>query len=318
MGETVAEVGEFGLIDRIRERLSGSPGVSVGVGDDAAVLAMPGETVLCTDALVEGKHFKLDWCSAADVGHRSAAASMSDIAAMGARPRALVVSLCLPADASVDWVMELVDGMSDEAAETGASLVGGDLARCDTVVVSVAAVGGVAPGRAVTRSGARPGDVVAIAGRQGWAAAGLTVLSRGFRSPRALVQAYQRPNPPYSSGPGAMEAGATSMIDVSDGLLADLRHIAVESKVLVDLESGLIPLADQLSETSSAFNVDPLTWVLGGGDDHSLVATFPSGARLPEMFTQIGRVVDLAGGPAGVSVDGRLWSGQGGGYDHFR
>lgn len=108
------------------------------------------------------------------------------------------------------------------------------------------------------------------------------------------------------------------MIDVSDGLLSDVRHLSVASDVTIELDAARIPVADQLVETSSAFNVDPLTWVLGGGDDHSLVATFPDGARLPHMFTVIGHVVDAAGGAAGVSVDGRTWSGQGGGYDHFR
>jgi thiamine-monophosphate kinase len=132
------------------------------------------------------------------------------------------------------------------------------------------------------------------------------------------VQAYQRPHPPYDSGPAAAQAGATSMIDVSDGLLADLHHLAQESGVVADLESELIPVADQLSETSSAFNVDPLTWVLAGGDDHSLLATFPAGSPLPSMFTMIGRITNPGANGPGVAVDGRMWSGQGGGHDHFR
>jgi thiamine-monophosphate kinase len=108
------------------------------------------------------------------------------------------------------------------------------------------------------------------------------------------------------------------MIDVSDGLLADIQHIAKASGVLVDLESEAIPVADKLQETSSAFNVDPLTWVLAGGDDHCLVATFPADAALPEMFGVIGRLVAPGNGGPGVAVDGRMWSGQGGGHDHFR
>jgi thiamine-monophosphate kinase len=132
-----------------------------------------------------------------------------------------------------------------------------------------------------------------------------------------LVGAYQRPHPPYTSGPAAAEAGATAMIDISDGLLSDARHIAVESDVLLDLDSERLPVADQLQETASAFNVDPLTWVLAGGDDHALLAVFPADTALPDMFTQVGIVAPAGAQGAGVCVDGRFWSGQGG-HDHFR
>lgn len=317
MGETVADTGEFGLIDVIRDLLPPGPGVLVGVGDDAAVLDLAGPVVVSVDAMIEGRHFKPEWASPRDTGHRAAAASIADIAAMGAAAKALLLSLGIPADTTVEWVTELVGGMVDEAESVGARLVGGDIARSETVMISVTALGTPVAGRTVPRSGARAGDVIALAGRQGWAAAGLTMLSRGFRSPRALVEAYQRPAPPYESGPAAAQAGATAMIDVSDGLLADVQHLAKASGVLVDLDSGAIPVADKLVETSSAFNVDPLTWVLAGGDDHSLVATFPADVPLPAMFTAIGRVVAPSNGP-GVAVDGRMWSGQGGGHDHFR
>lgn len=316
MAETVADIGEFGLIERIRALLPPTPAGTVGVGDDAAVIDLSGRVIASVDAVVEGRHFKREWVAAQDVGHRSAAAAMADIAAMGGRCRALLVALTLPADTEVSWVEELLTGMSDEAEEQDAAIVGGDVTRGDGIVISVTAMG--VADTVVTRSGAEPGDIVALAGRQGWAAAGLTVLSRGFRSPRALVQAYQQPRPPYASGPAAASGGATAMIDVSDGLLADIQHLARASDVLIDLESSLIPVADQLVETSSAFNVDPLTWVLAGGDDHSLVATFPAGGTLPQMFTMIGRVAAPGANGAGVAVDGRHWSGQGGGHDHFR
>ncbi len=315
MSETIADIGEFGLIRHIGDVLPPS-GAPVGFGDDSAVIDIAGPVVAGVDTMVAGRHFKHEWASAEDVGHRAAGAAMADIAAMGGRCVALLVALSLPAETEVSWVVDLMTGIRDEAEELGAAVVGGDVTRSDNTVVSVTALG--TTGRAVTRSGARPGDVVAMAGRQGWAAAGLTVLSRGFRSPRALVQAYQRPRPPYDSGPSAAAAGATAMIDVSDGLLADVHHLARASGVLVDLDSSAIPVADQLTETSSAFNVDPLTWVLAGGDDHSLVATFPAGSQLPGMFTVIGRVGQAASSGAGVAVDGRLWSGQGGGHEHFR
>jgi thiamine-monophosphate kinase len=315
VGETIADIGEFGLIDRIRELVP--PGVegAIGVGDDAAVLDIDGRLVASVDSLIEGRHFRPDWVSAQDIGHRAAAASLADLTAMGATPQALLVALGLPPTTEVDWVADMITGMVAEAEQVGAHVVGGDLSRADAVMISVTALGQART--VVTRSGARAGDVVAIAGRQGWAAAGLTVLSRGFRSPRALVGAYQRPRPPYESGPEAVAAGATAMIDVSDGLLADVRHIAMSSGVLIDLDSDLVPVADQLVETSSAFNTDPLTWVLAGGDDHALVATFPAGADLPQMFTVIGHVVPPSSNGPGVSVDGRFWNGQGG-HDHFR
>lgn len=316
MAETVADTGEFGLIERIRTLLPPAPAGSVGIGDDAAVVDLSGRVVASVDAMVEGRHFKREWAAAQEVGHRAAAAAMADIAAMGGRCRALLVALTVPADTEVSWVEELLTGMSDEAQDQDAVIIGGDVTRGETVVISVTALGSA--DTVITRSGAEPGDIVALAGRQGWAAAGLTVLSRGFRSPRALVQAYQQPHPPYESGPAAARGGATAMIDISDGLLADVQHLARASDVLVDLESGLIPVADQLVETSSAFNVDPLTWVLAGGDDHSLVATFPAGGPLPQMFTMIGRVTAPGVNGPGVAVDGRHWSGQGGGHDHFR
>jgi len=318
VGETLADVGEFGVIDRIKAVIGEPIGIDVGPGDDAAVFDHPGSTVASVDTVIEGRHFKPEWCDPQDIGRRATAAAMADIAAMGGRPTGVLVSFGLPAETAVTWVEEVIEGAKAEADAAAAVVLGGDLARSETVTVSVTAIGSVPQGKAVTRRGAQPGDVVALAGRQGWAAAGLTVLSRGFRSPRSLVSAYQRPAPPYESGPDAAAAGATAMIDVSDGLLADIRHIAVASDVLIELDAPAIPVADQLVETSSAFNVDPLTWVLAGGDDHSLIATFPAAARLPDMFTVIGRVEEAPEAGPGVNVDGRLWSGKGGGHDHFR
>lgn len=318
MGETLADLGEFGAIDRIADLIPASASLAVGVGDDAAVLNVTGSTVVSVDTMVEGRHFKSEWCSAEDAGHRAAGAAMADIAAMGGSPTGILLSLALPADTEIEWVEDFVTGAVAECDEAGAKVVGGDLTRSEIVMLSVTAVGSVPDAHSVTRSGAQPGDILAIAGRQGWAAAGLTVLSRGFRSPRALVNAYQRPVPPYTSGPVAAASGATAMIDVSDGLLADLRHVAVASGVLIDLDSDSLPVADQVADTSAAFNLDPLTWVLAGGDDHSLVATFPDDVSLPDEFTRIGQVLVASQNGPGVSVDGRQWSGQGGGHDHFK
>jgi thiamine-monophosphate kinase len=312
-GSTLAEVGEFGLIGALTARFEQGQHVYIGPGDDAAVVRAPrGHVVVSTDVLVEHRHFRRDWADAVDVGRRAAAANLSDVNAMGGTATSLTVGLAAPPDLPVQWALELADGIAEEAGKVGASLVGGDLARAREVVVAVTVLGAceVAP---VLRSGARPGDVLAIAGRQGWAAAGLAVLARGFRSPRALVEAYRRPEPPYDAGPAAARSGATAMIDVSDGLLADVGHLAAASGVAVDVSRGAFELAEPMRAVGSALGVDPMQFVLGGGDDHAIVATFPAGTPLPEGFHAIGSVTD----GAGVTVDGAEYDGPTG-HDHFR
>src|SRR3954467_14546110 len=201
-------------------RLESGPASLLGPGDAAAVVASPdGRTVASTDVLVDGRHFRRDWCSAADIGHRAAAANLADIVAMGAEPTALLVAFCAPADLDVGWAEELATGLSDEAALVGAGVVGGDMSSSPTLTVAVTALGDLGGLSPVVRSGARPGDVVAVSGRLGHAAAGYTVLSRGFRTPKLLVEAFRRPEVPYLEGPRAARLGATSMIDVSDGLV---------------------------------------------------------------------------------------------------
>jgi thiamine-monophosphate kinase len=310
----VARTGEFGLIARVTARLEAGPSTLVGPGDDGAVVAASdGRVVVSTDALVEGRHFRRDWSTGVDVGHRAAAANLADIAAMGAVPTALVVALCAPATLDVRWAEDLADGLGAEAAKTGASVVGGDMSSSPTLMLSVTALGdlhGVAP---VLRSGARAGDVVAMAGRLGYAAAGYTVLSRGFRTPKLLVEAYRRPEIPYAAGPEAARRGATSMIDISDGLIADLGHVATASRVAIDLDKGAFDVPPQMRDAAQALGTDPYQWVLGGGEDHALVATFPEGTTLPDGFTPIGRVVD----GSGVTVDGKPHKGPAG-WDHFR
>ncbi len=315
---TLADLGEFGLIAEIIGALPrASPAVRLGPGDDAAVVALTDpRCVVSTDILVEGVHFKGEWSSATEIGHRAAAASLADIVSMGAAPVAVVVALTGPAEMNAQWVLDAAAGVAAECAIAGASLVGGDISRARHVSLCVTAVGDLGGRAPVTRAGAQPGDLVAIAGRQGWAAAGLTVLSRGFRSPRVLVEAYRYPEPPYAAGPAAADAGATAMIDVSDGLLADLGHIARASDVLVDLDPARLPVAEELRATSAAFNVDPLLWYLSGGDDHALVATFPVDAPIPAAFRIIG-LVSARGDAPGVTVGGQAWPGPTG-HEHFK
>lgn len=310
----LAQTGEFGLIARITARLGDGAACLLGPGDDAAIVAArDGRVVVSTDVLVDGRHFRRDWSSAVDVGHRAAAANLADIAAMGAVPTALVVGLCAPADLEVAWAEELADGLAAEAALAGASVVGGDVTASPVLTVAVTALGDLCGGRPVLRSGAEPGDIVALAGRVGYAAAGYTVLSRGFRTPRLLVEAYRRPSVPYGSGPAAARLGATAMIDVSDGLLADLGHIAEASRVGIDVFREAFPVADQIADAAAALGVDPYTWLLGGGDDHALAATFPPDTTLAAGFRQIGEVVAIQG----VTVDGRPYLDGPSGWDHF-
>jgi len=312
---TVADTGEFGLVERLVARLGAGPTCLLGPGDDAAVVATPdGRVVASTDVLVEGRHFRRDWSSARDVGHRAAAANLADIAAMGAVPTALLVAFCAPGDLEVTWAEELADGLAAEASLAGAGVVGGDVSASPTLVVAVTALGDLGGRDPVRRAGARVGDVVALNGRIGHAAAGYTVLSRGFRSPKLLVEAHRRPEIPYAAGPAAARLGATSMIDVSDGLLADLGHVADASRVGIDLRQESFTVPEPMRDAATALGVDPYAWILTGGDDHPLAATFGPQTALPEDWTPIGTVVD--GG--GVTVDGKPWTGVSTGWEHFR
>lgn len=312
--DSVRAVGEFGVIARVVARGGSAARAEVGPGDDAAVLATPdGRVVATTDVLVEGRHFRRDWSSAEDVGHKAAAANLADVAAMGATATALLVGLACPPDTPTSWLEGVATGLADECAPLGAAVVGGDTVasapRSDAVVLSVTALGDLGGRPPVLRSGARPGDVIALAGRLGWSACGLAVLRRGFSSPLAVVAAHRRPSPPYAAGPAAAAAGATAMCDVSDGLLADTGHIATASGVVLDLDRAALVAAclvpdGPLQQVGAALGTDPLAWVLTGGEDHALVATFPAGTPLPAGWTAIG-VVRPARASAGVLVSGQ-------------
>jgi thiamine-monophosphate kinase len=331
--DSVGVVGEFGVIARVVARAGTAALADVGPGDDAAVLRTPdGRVVACTDVLVEGRHFRRDWSSAEDVGHKAAAANLADIAAMGAVPTALLVGLACPAGTPATWLEGVASGMAEECAPFGAAVVGGDTSASapdsQSVVLSVTALGDLGGRAPVTRGGARPGDVVAVAGRLGWSACGLAVLRRGFHSPVAAVRAHRRPTPPYNAGPAAADAGATAMCDTSDGLLADAGHLAADSGVLIDLDraalqEAFVDPAGPLAQVAAALGGDPMGWVLTGGEDHALVATFPPGAVLPHGWTTIGAVHESDDDGPGVRVDGvpaaRVAAdlGEGTGHVHF-
>jgi thiamine-monophosphate kinase len=292
------------LIARIAGRLGQGPDVELGPGDDAAIVRAPGGRVVATtDLLVEGRHFRRDWSPPYDIGRKAAAQNLADVVAMCARPTALLLGFGAPPGTELDWVDALCDGLRDECAEVGASIAGGDVVRGESVVLAVTALGAL-DGRAVTRSGARPGDVVAVAGRLGYAAAGVELLSAGLREPADLIDAHRRPRPPYATALSARDLGATAMLDVSDGLVQDLGHIAESAGVRIEIEGAAVPVPPV---------PDGLRLALTGGDDHAFAATFPQRAELPAEWRTIGRVGE---GPAAVLVDGRTYGP--GGWDHFR
>lgn len=310
-GQTLAEIGEHGLISLIQKSLGESDYVLIGSGDDAAHIATADGTYLVsTDLLIEGQHFRRDWSSAEDIGRKAIAVNLSDINAMGGVATAITVGLAAPGNLPVAWVTELLTGMVAECDKVGANIVGGDLSSADSVILSITALGDAE--RPVGRGGAKPGDVVAIFGELGMAGAGYGALSRGFRSPKAAVDRHRVPEPPYSAGPAAADAGATALIDVSDGLLADLGHIAKASGVAIDVFSELFEIPDAVQTVASALGgVDPLQFVLTGAEDYALAGTFPS-----EFVPEGWRVVGAVNEGSGITVNGEVFEGSVG-HEHW-
>jgi thiamine-monophosphate kinase len=271
--------------------------------------------------LVEGRHFRRDWSSAFDVGCKAAAQNLADVAAMGATPTALLVGFATPGDLAVTWAEDLVRGIAEECGRAGAHVAGGDVSGADSIMIAITALGDLGGREPVTRGGARPGDLLAIAGRLGRSAGGLALLEAGRAGAgdpgepgwlADLVASHRRPRPPYPCGPEAADLGATSMIDISDGLLADLSHLAGASRVLIDVETTRLVADPALRTAAHALGTDWLRWVLTGGEDHALAATFPAGTGLPDHWSLIGGVRE----GLGVTVDSRPAEGRGG-WDHF-
>lgn len=316
-GPTIGSLGEFGLIGEFRSVMPAGPLTSVGIGDDAAVVTAPsGSVVAAVDMMLEGRHFLRSWSSGQDVGVKAAARGLADIAAMGAVPTALLVALAAPASLPASWALELASGLASEAERAGAGIAGGDTAAAESVLVSVTALGDLRGLPPVRRSGAGAGDIVAVCGKLGHSAAGLALLNERLRAPESLVSAHLRPAPLYDAGPEAARLGATAMIDTSDGLLADLGHVAAASGVAINLSSAALedPLLSFRTDSGGSSRSQALEWALTGGEDHALVATFPRGAALPPRWRVIGTVT----GPGeGVTVDGEEYKGSAG-WQHFR
>jgi thiamine-monophosphate kinase len=306
---TLQQLGEFAVIDRLVRGRRQPAAVLLGPGDDAALVsARDGRIVVSTDVLVQDRHFRLDWSTPHDVGRKAIAQNAADIEAMGARATAFVAGFGAPGDTSTTQVDALVEGMWDEAGRIGAGIVGGDLVSCPQWVLSVTVLGDLDGRAPVLRSGAKAGSVVAVTGELGRSAAGYSLWHGGIDGFDELRRRHLVPRPPYGQGAAAAAAGAQAMIDVSDGLIADLRHVAEASGVTIDLSTAALEAdRDALTAAAAAVGADPWPWVLGGGEDHALAACFAGPA--PTGWRVIGNVLD---GPARVLVDGAEWSGYAG------
>lgn len=301
---------EFELINLITEKFSANEFVVVGPGDDAAVIDINSSLLaISTDMAVENVHFKRNWLTTHELGRRIVAQNFADIVAMSATPIAITASVSAPQDTETNWFEELALGMQAECNQVGASVLGGDLSTSQEITISVTALG-LLKNPPVLRSGAKPGQVVAIAGTLGYSAAGLKCLETGHTSPKKYVENFRVPKPPYQAG---IQAGAArAMIDISDGLLSDALHIAQSSRVQVHLKSDALLPEQALRDLAFALSHDAQDWILNGGEEHSLLAVFDEGARMPEGFRPIGRTLE---GEPGVFLDGIRREPQG--FTHF-
>lgn len=327
---SVAGLGEAGLLRLILPRLRGA-GMLVGPGDDAAQVAAPGGSfVISIDTMVQNQDFRLNWANGSvstgfDVGWKSAAQNLSDINAMGAVTTSAVVSLTLPGETPVAWVEGFADGFSAALKDLGAAecaVAGGDLSAGTELAVSTAVTGRLATEAPVLRSGAAPGDVVAVCGRLGAAAAGLALLESAVpvdqldACEQGFIAGQHRPRPNLAAGPQAALRGATAMMDLSDGLRRDLPRLAAASGIAIAIDGKSLEdiAAPGLFEWAVRTGREPRDFLLQAGEDFALLASFPPGTELPECFVQIGTAVGSV--EAGtVLLDGHPLADSG--WDHF-
>lgn len=295
---TLAALGENESLRRTIGALVAGENALVGPGDDAAVVSVSGSSfVVTTDTMIEDHDFRLDWSTGFDLGFKAVASNVADVAAMGAVPIALTVAIALPGSTDIKFLEDFAAGLNAGIQELapGASVVGGDLASSDKVFISVTAHGDLQGLQPVLRSGAQVGNIVAVAGTLGRAAAGLALLQSDSDAKSAfddLVNIQLRPQPPITAGVIANKAGATSMLDISDGLAKDASRIAKASGVTIQIDtSALDGFKAVLELAAMRLEVDPSNWVIFGGEDHSLLATFPATAEIPKEFKPIGRVL---------------------------
>lgn len=305
-------VGEFELLAKVWERLPGAgPRVRLGAGDDAAVTVPGGATATSVDALVEGVHFRRGQAELSLVGRKALATALSDLAAMGAEAGEAYVAIGIPTDLDEDDCLRLVDGIVSLAAETGTTVAGGDVTRAPVLVLTVTVVGHAARAEdLVGRGGARPGDQLVLTGEIGGAAAGLLLLERPELAEAVAEETAARlrgrqldPTPRLGAGRALAAAGATAMIDLSDGLGGDAAHLAERSGAAIRIEAGALPLAKGVAEVAAAAGREPLELACSGGEDYELLAALPPD-RLGEASVAIGEAAETTLTPVGEVVAG--------------
>jgi thiamine-monophosphate kinase len=302
MSTTVASVGERALIVRLRARLSPDPDhVRIGIGDDAAVLIPERgmQTVVTTDSLIEGVHFRRDWTTAAAIGYKALAVNLSDIAAMGATPRASLLSLGLPAALPLDDFDQIIDGYARLADATRAPLVGGNIARSPgPLLIDVTVIGSVRPRRVLRRTGAHEGDELFVTGTPGLSAAGLALLTHGVDrdsltiDERACVDRHEQPEPRLRVGRiVARTSAASAAMDLSDGLADAAATLAASAGLGVVVDAGAIPVHPGVASVAARRGQSPLDLILGGGEDYELAFAVP--ARRRSRFLAAARRADM-------------------------
>jgi thiamine-monophosphate kinase len=334
----ISELGEFGLIERLRKKLlAPHDGVIMGVGDDTAILKQASDRYLLAtcDAQVEGKHFLRRKATPYQIGRKALAVNLSDIAAMGGTPTYALVSLGLPNELEVEFVDELYRGLTDEAKQFDVSIVGGNLSGANQLFVDVTLLGEIDPRHLLLRSTAKEGDVVLVTGDLGAASVGVDVLMAERPipiSPKArefVLEAALTPTPRVQIGQLIARSGlASAMIDISDGLAADMGHICDESNVSVRLFAEPLPITSQTVEAAAAVGRDPLDPGLHGGEDYELLITAPHAhaEKLIELaqtqtgvpLTVIGDIIPKSEARTFIRGNGRMIPLHNRGWNHFR
>lgn len=328
----IKDVGEFGLIDILKQDTIYNPAtVVVGIGDDAAVLLPTPRhlQLLTTDMLVENVHFDVNTTLPLQLGYKSMAVSFSDIAAMGGKPCNAVVSIALPQQIDVEFIINLYQGMKEICREFDVNIVGGDtVASHHEIVINVAVIGEVDPGRLVRRSGAKVGDVVAVTGTLGNSGMGLVLLSQGqwedYSFAWPLVTAHLTPKPLVKQGQQLGKLGATSMNDISDGLASEINEVAAASKVGIHIDQTKLPLSKELLSAAELFKLSAVDCALYGGEDYQLLFTMNqedfaklTAANVGINFTAIGEVVNKQEVIL-IDQEGRSSVLEPKGFNHFR
>jgi len=321
------ELGEFGAIERFAARVQLREGVRVGIGDDCAVLESLSAPVVSCDALVEGVHFRRDWTTPFDLGRKTLAVSVSDLASSGARPVAAFISLCAPPDLELAWLDDFYDGMESLAAQFNFSVAGGDTTRANQLVLSATLIGEMLPeaaNRPLLRDGARLGDVICVTGDLGASAAGLALLLTSANistdAHRAALRRHFDPTPRLETMRAILRANRGAVhaaMDISDGLVGDAKHIAARSNVRLRIDAERVPIADSTRQIARELGQNALGWALTGGEDYELLlCVAPKSfdelqSATDGALTAIGEVVE---GAAGMDVVGEV---TGTGWTHF-